>query len=217
MLFSSNIVLLGDGNFSHEIASNYLNNKKNSAFIYKGKKLRVSESNLSRYKSAEFTVDNIECIYPNKKNDYYIIAIGTATHKKEDIETKFLKNHSAKKISLLNVNSDIHKSTSIGEGSILYNCVLCYDCILEENVFISAWCIISTDVIIGKNSSVFARTTILPHCRVGANCSIGSNSFINRGVTIGSNCTIAPGSVVYNDIPNDCIYINGKIILRNLC
>ena len=214
MLFSSNILILGSGNFAQEISLNYLSNIDRSSFIYHGKKLRVNEKNLSYYKSHDFLINGEKSINPNSKNDYYIVGVGFP-HKKKIIEDKFLESYvSIKKIDLLNINSDIHKSAQIGHGTIALNSIISYDTCLSNNVLISAWCIISNNVFIGTNSTVFARTTILPNAVIGHNTFIGSNSFINHGVRIGSNCSISPGSTIYEDVPDNVIYISGKIISK---
>jgi acetyltransferase-like isoleucine patch superfamily enzyme len=211
-LFSSDVVFLGGGKFSKQIKQNYLHNYANSSFLYKNKKIKVKENNISYYISDDYN-NGAEKITPNLKNDYYIITIAEP-NKKEQLEKKFLQNHfNCKKIELININSDIDNST-IKQGTIILNSIISFDCIINKNVFISAWCIIEPNVVIGDNCSIFARTTVTANCKIGNNTSIGTNCYINNNIKIGNNCSISPGSNVFEDIPDDYIFFQNKLIKR---
>ncbi|MEZ9927490.1 acyltransferase [Vibrio breoganii] len=47
--------------------------------------------------------------------------------------------------------------------------------------------------------------------KIESGCWIGANSVIVKGVTIGRNSVVAAGSVVYKNIPEGSLYLNGEI------
>jgi UDP-3-O-[3-hydroxymyristoyl] glucosamine N-acyltransferase len=211
--FSDNIVFLGGGKFSNQIKQNYLHNYNKSFFLYQNQKLKVKKNNISYYISEDYN-NGKENIFPNLKNDYYIITIADP-NKKEKIEKKFLLNHSKiKKINLISINNDID-NCYIKEGTIILNSIISFNVLIKENVFISAWCIIEPNVIIGKNCSIFARTTIGANTEIGNNTLIGTNCYVHENCKIGNNCTISAGSSIFENIPDDSIYFKNKLIKKD--
>lgn len=52
---------------------------------------------------------------------------------------------------------------------------------------------------------------------IGNNCWIGSNVIILPGVTIGNHCVIGAGCVVYKDIPDNSVVLNGnQLIIKKI-
>jgi putative colanic acid biosynthesis acetyltransferase WcaB len=91
---------------------------------------------------------------------------------------------------------DIYDTTQIGRGF---------------NVYHGQGLVIAKSVIIGENVIVRHNTTIgnakkNGKCPViGNNVEIGANSVIIGDITIGDHSIIAAGSVVINNVPNNCI------------
>ena len=212
-LFSSDITFLGGGKFSKQIKQNYLYNYNKSFFLYQKQKLKVKDKNISYYISEEYN-NGLNYIYKNSKKKFYAITIADC-NQKENIEKKFLLLYpKSKKIDLISINSDIDKTSIIRSGTIILNSIICFNSLIKENVFISTWCIISPNTIIGKNCSIFARTTISANCFIDENTVIGTNCYIHEGIKIGKNCSISPGSSIFENIPDNIIYFNNKLIKR---
>lgn len=90
------------------------------------------------------------------------------------------------------ITSDVY----IGKGVLLnLNCTVGHDSRLGDFVECSPGVHISGGVVIGENTSVGTGAVILPKVRIGANCIIGA------------------GSVVKEDIPDNCLVVGvpGKI------
>ena len=52
---------------------------------------------------------------------------------------------------------------------------------------------------------------------IGNNCWVGSNVIILPGVTIGNHCVIGAGCVVYKNIPNNSVVLNGnQLIIKKI-
>ena len=50
--------------------------------------------------------------------------------------------------------------------------------------------------------------------RVGDNCWLGANVSVLQGVTIGSGCVIAAGSVVTEDVPDNCMVAGVPAVIK---
>lgn len=74
---------------------------------------------------------------------------------------------------------------------------------------------VDNSAIIGKNCTVLPRVLLgkkypgikTPNIIIGDNCYIGTNTTILGPVKIGNNVTIGAGSVVVNDIPDNCVVV----------
>jgi probable biosynthetic protein (TIGR04098 family) len=69
-------------------------------------------------------------------------------------------------------------------------------------------------IVIGDNTAISFRTSILSHdfinglhpeTRIGSNCFIGACSVIMPGVSIGDHAIVGTGSVVFTDVPDNCV------------
>jgi serine O-acetyltransferase len=77
---------------------------------------------------------------------------------------------------------------------------------------------------IGKNCTILPRVLlgkkkpgIQPPCiSIGDNCYIGTGSTILGPVKIGNNVTIAAGSVVINDVPDDCMVAGNPATIKKI-
>lgn len=91
---------------------------------------------------------------------------------------------------ILGRHCEISPSAQIGEGCILFNCYLC------------------PDVRIGNNVVIVSRVDVGHDVRVGDHCMINSMSFIGGYVRIGDSVYIAPGALL-----RDRIYVGASAII----
>ena len=103
---------------------------------------------------------------------------------------------------------DYGKYTHFGKGTFVnHGCYFMDGGTIEigENVFIGPFCgfYTATHPINFKDRNK-GHEKALP-IKVGDNCWFGANVSVLQGVTIGSGCVIAAGSVVTNDIPENCM------------
>ncbi len=123
-----------------------------------------------------------------------------------DIISKLFKSY---KSLFLTQNAYIQNGRNTSVGEIFYTN---YNYILidssefstGDNVFFAPNCIVNTNIIeyneINKEYSIISKPI-----NIGNNVWIASNVYIKGGISIGDNSTIGAGSVVINDIPNNCI------------
>ena len=85
------------------------------------------------------------------------------------------------------------------------------DCFIGPNVSIYTACH-STDPVERNTRNEWARPV-----KIGDNVWIGGSVTILPGVTIGSNVTVGAGSVVVNDIPDNCVAVgNPARVVRKI-
>ncbi len=78
--------------------------------------------------------------------------------------------------------------------------------------------------IVGKNCTVLPRVLLgkknpnvkVPNIIIGDNCYIGTGSTILGPVQIGNNVVIAAGSVVINDIPDNCMVAGNPAVIKKI-
>lgn len=80
------------------------------------------------------------------------------------------------------------------------------DCLIGQNV-----CIYDNNHNYKDNIPVNKQGFTVSEVNIGQNVWIGSNVVILPGVNIGNNVVIAAGSIVKNDIEDNCIYYNKTI------
>lgn len=103
---------------------------------------------------------------------------------------------------------DYGTRTKFGEGTFVN-----HGCYFMDGGSIS----IGSNVFIGPFCGFYTATHPLDYAtrnlgleralpiKVGDNCWFGANVTVLQGVTIGSGCVIAAGSVVTEDLPNNCL------------
>lgn len=94
------------------------------------------------------------------------------------------------------------------------------------NAIVSSNVTIGKNVMMGENCSMFTvyhrrmdDGTYSGYCEpkpifIGDNCWIGHNVIILGGVSIGKNVTIGAGSVVTNDVPDNCLVAGNPAVIK---
>lgn len=102
--------------------------------------------------------------------------------------------------TLISPYCSILSKTEIGEGCILYDCV------------------ISTNVHVGPNVMMNGRVLIGHDTSIGAHCVLSALSFFGGDTHIGNRVYIAPGAMIKDRIRigDDAIVSLGAVILRNV-
>ena len=103
---------------------------------------------------------------------------------------------------------DYGRYTRLGKGTFVnHGCYFMDGGTIEigENVFIGPFCGFYTAThpmnYADRNKGLEKALPI----RVGDNCWFGANVSVLQGVTIGAGCVIAAGSVVTEDVPDNCM------------
>ena len=86
---------------------------------------------------------------------------------------------------------------------------------IGEGTKVDTFAQISHNVVIGKHNIIATHATILGSVTIGDNCDVWSNCVIHQGITIGNNCVISANEFVKEDVPDNHIYIGGRVF-RNL-
>lgn len=139
-----------------------------------------------------------------KKDVYYVCAIGNSKIKKEIIEKRCIK-YNIKPATLIHPSVIMSKKyNKIGQG-----CIICASNIVTVNTQIGNHVIVNIDCTIGHDVVVNNYTTIYPSVNISGNCEIGecvelgTGTQIIQGKSIGNNSVIGAGSVVVKDIESN--------------
>lgn len=138
---------------------------------------------------------------PSYDEIYFVCAIGNAKARKEIIDSI----SSCMFATIIDPSAIISDTSVIGEGSII-----CQNVVISINVFIGKHCPIIYGAIIGHDSHLESYVTLYPSVNISGNVIIGECTEIGTGVkviqqkNIGNNVILGAGSVVINDIPDNC-------------
>ena len=171
----------------------------------------LKEKKIKKIKCVGFshtdTLDNFDI---KKIKKYYHLVCSS---KKQEIFEKFIIDNDLKILPYLMINTPfIKEENEIGKGVVVFHSYLGNGLIINNFSFIGPLNIISNRVTIGKNCVLYQKNTIEKDVVIGDKTIISSNVTINKGVKIGNNCYIGPNQNIITDIPEDCMFINNKII-----
>ena len=140
----------------------------------------------------------------DKKDIFYICAIGNAKVKKMIVEEKCIK-YKIKPATLIHPSVIMSKkNNNIDEG-----CVVCAGSIITVNTKINKHVIVNLDCTIGHDVSIEDYVTIYPSVNLSGNCNIGkcveigTGTQVIQGKSIGEYSIVGAGSVVINNIENN--------------
>ncbi|KAH8593882.1 nucleotide-diphospho-sugar transferase [Bisporella sp. PMI_857] len=83
------------------------------------------------------------------------------------------------------------RDTSIGDGSILSNCIIGQSCQIGKNVTIQN-AFLWDNVVVGDNTTI-TRAIIANEASIGRNCTVSPGALISYQVVIADNTTVPPG------------------------
>ena len=118
----------------------------------------------------------------------------------------------------------IHPSVSVG-----YECTIGSNCLLMQNVVLTAGVTLGNDIVILPNTVIAHETSIGDYTLIGSNvtlsgsvkvgkqCYIGSGAKCLQEITIGEKSLVGLGSVVIRDVPAGSVVVgNPAKIIRKI-
>lgn len=199
----SKLILIGDGGHCKSIADSLsiTNEYKEIAFVSKE---RTDNSVLDL--KCLGTDDDLKRLFDEGWN-YAFIAVGsvgdTSTRRKlykEIKEIGFKVPNIIDRSSIISENVKLGEGIFVGKGAIINT-----NSIIGNNAIINTGSIIEHDCKIGNFVHVSPNSTVCGETVIKDDAHIGAGSSIKQCTTIGSNTLIGLGSVVVNDIEDNCV------------
>lgn len=196
-----NIVIVGAGGFGRELAwliedINRVNNEWNLlGFVDDNKK--VNELVYSGYT----VLGDLEWL--KKQAIYVVFGIADPVEKKKAIERLGKTNNEFPVLIHPNV---IHSnSIDIGEGTIICaSNILTVDIKIGKHVILNLDCTVGHDAVIKNFTTIYPAVNVSGYVTIEECGSIGTGSAIIQGLTVGANTIVGAGSVVVDDLPDNC-------------
>ena len=208
------LVIIGAGGFSREVAwlvedINEVNKEWNLlGFIDDNK------DNHGRVLNGYTVLGGFDFL-EDKKNIFYVCAIGNSKVRKTVVEEKCSK-YEVKPATLIHPSAIISKKYNyIGDG-----CIVCAGSKITVNTEIKNHIIINLDCTIGHDAIIEDFVTVYPSVNISGNCNIskcvelGTGTQIIQGKDIGEYSIIGAGSVVVRDIESNrtAVGVPAKVI-----
>ena len=212
-----NIVIIGSGGFGREVAWLIEDiNKVNKQWNLLGfidENIENSGKVVNGYK----VLGGFEFL-ENKNDIYYVCAIGKSSIRIRVVEDK-CDNLKIKAATLIHPSVIMSNNfNTIGEGSIVCAAnVLTVNISIGKHSIINLDCTIGHDVKMGNFSTIYPSSNISGQCIIGECTEVGTGTQVIQGKKIGDNCILGAGSVVINDINENCVVVGvpAKIIKVN--
>ena len=144
----------------------------------------------------------------NKKNIYYVCAIGNAKVRKEIVEKKCSK-YNIKPSNLIHPSVIMSKKyNKMGEG-----CIICASNIITVNfnlgdhIIVNLDCTIGHDVVINDYVTIYPSVNVSGNCNIGECVELGTGTQVIQGNNIGDRTIVGAGSVVIRNIEGDKVAV----------
>lgn len=197
-----NVIIAGAGGFGREIyhwAKNTLPKKK---FTVKGF-LDDSPGQLAGFEIEVGILGGIHSkknIYSIKKQDRFLLAIGSVENKKKAISS--LKKRGAQFLTLIHPTAIIAETAKIGEGVIICPFVTVTDnVIIEDFAMLNFYASCGHDSKVGKYSILSPYATLNGFAVLENEVFMGTHSTVTANVKIGKGVKISANSVAMRDAP----------------
>jgi sugar O-acyltransferase (sialic acid O-acetyltransferase NeuD family) len=190
-----NIILIGGGGFSYEIAEvAILNNYNVLGYV----DFQETDSDLSYLGLPDAYFARRD------KDDYFFPAYGAVDRKGLLRRSESLNDISGLNIpSLVSPNAHVSSNVEIGAGVFLAHGV-----VVNQKAKIRDFCIVNTNSVIGHDVQLGKYSIVSGNVFIGGGAVIGSNSILGPGanimqsINIGSNVVVSFGSNVGRDVPD---------------
>ena len=134
-------------------------------------------------------------------DDVYVVCALANTSIRERIIGSLPDN--AHVATLIDPTAIIHRTASIGEGSIIFaNVLVGIEAGIGKQCVVFYNSSVNHDVKVGDYTTIYPNATVSGRCVVGRNCEIGTGASIIQHVSICDNAKIGVGAAVFTDIKN---------------
>lgn len=139
-----------------------------------------------------------------KHDVWCVCAIGNAKTRKKIIEKLQDASH-VFFATLLDPKAEMSEQVSIGEGSIVCaGTIMTVEVRIGKHSHINLDCTIGHDAVLADFVTLYPSVNISGQVQIGECAEIGTGSNIIQGKKIGCRTVIGAGTVVINDIADDC-------------
>ncbi len=134
-------------------------------------------------------------------DDVYVVCALANTAVRERIIDSLPAN--AHVATLIDPRAMIHKSATIGEGSMVFaNAIVGVEAKVGKQCVVLYNASVNHDVEVGDYTTIYPNATISGRCVVGKYCEIGTGASIIQHVSICDNAKIGVGAAVFTNIKN---------------
>lgn len=169
---------------------------------------KLQSSYINGYK----VMGGIDYIY-NLNNIYAVCAIASFEVKRKIVD-KLIK-HNVKFPKIIHPSVNIPKTTSMGEGTIIYpGVIMTTNISIGNHVIISPGCGIGHESVIEDFCSILWKVNISGNVRIGAGCFLGTGSTVIQNIKVGKETIVGAGAVVVTNLPERCtaVGVPAKVI-----
>ncbi|WP_160309512.1 acetyltransferase [Lysobacter capsici] len=118
--------------------------------------------------------------------------------------------------TLVHPNAKVHRSTSLGEGSIVCEgCIVTCDIRIGRHVNLDRMTTIGHDSVLGDFVTAAPAVVVSGNCMVGASTYLGTNSCLREKISIPADSIIGMGAVVISSLTAPGVYVGNPARLKS--
>lgn len=143
-------------------------------------------------------------------NEECIIAIGNNC-----IRRKLLERIRHQFGKVMHPTSDIQRSVTIGEGSVVFHHAILQSCVkIGDHVIVNTKASIDHDCVIGNFAHIAPNATLCGGVTVGEGALIGAGAVVIPNIKIGKWTTVGAGAVVVKDVPDYAVVVGSPATIK---
>ena len=208
------IVLVGAGGLGREVLNYVLEAIRPSPHMRVKGFLDDNLSALSPYR-CEFPILGSILDYPIQPQDRFVMTIGDCVTRAELIRK--LEARGARFITIIHPTAYVAANATVGDGCIVGPfCAIGSDVRVENHVMLTSYSSLAHDCVCHSFAVLSPYSTANGAAILEERVFLGTHAVINPMIRIGAWSKVASGSIVYRDVPPNCLALDNPAIVRPL-
>jgi sugar O-acyltransferase (sialic acid O-acetyltransferase NeuD family) len=208
------IILVGAGGLGHEVLNYVLDAIRPSPHL-RVKGVLDDNPSASRPEYCEFPILGSILDYPIEPQDRFVMAIGDGVKRAELIRK--MEARGARFITIIHPTTYVAANATVGNGCIVGPfCAIGSNARIGDHVLLTWYSSLAHDAVCHSFALLSPYSTANGSAILEEGVFLGTHAVIHPGVRVGAWSKVSSGSVVYRDVPPNCLALGNPAKARPL-